>query len=973
MSSPFCPPLLFRSSMTTAHDDLDLPDGMHVRVWLNPNFGVPLCPFVVTPFMPDHKPTPVGDMVAFDYRGNSVGFPFDPGGVGPVTMILNPPEIGGHDPWICWVMLDADSHEHLQLELLDFKGRLVGRRSEAPWVASGSNIAQIRIGGSGRVNGVLDFDASVGAHAPEGADPALELSLPYKTAKWYTGGLGDQAAADRAADGAPLRLPPRDDPGQPTPGDPEGIERDRIAAVAEILQPWLDGAFDQDNLPWDQTLPPDPAPGRKGRVEGPLLGAIWAAAADPGIARYLGMMGRIPQHLPNPEFPKLWSVGCLLAVNPEDREPWRLAGMDAPESGIQTSMASYLRGRYPELTSLEQAVSNRGLVTRAFLTVVAAAVPFDAPEVPGLGLGWSRWNSSDEENEEWSQQLTVAGDPPPGTVSAVRTSPDVRRLHELIDGTFRYAALLAARDRPGAVSVNDLHVPAGSAEWTVWYSDEFGRWGEGSTIPGDEPGRPLPPAPEVELTFVPGEVAGGTGPASAGSISIAVNLPNHFEPGMLPLDSLDLKVNEGTEGKAPMSGVFSVPVPVTSPGGGATVTVEASLTNPTGTGPPGTAELTVNDPRPPPPLTAARALTWTSRGGGAGGAELALSWPHQNAAAAYRVYVADEQAISGGAAGGGSRAKRATDLFDVAAQAGRDRYRLVTDPALVPPAGTQVGDLVQCAVPLPGGMTDVQFVRVVPVTGSWVEAPFHDSGPVPVAVPLPDVPPAPSLRVTANTDGTTTVEIHARGVDPALLTRLEPSAPQYRLRRATRAVGSDYAHEERSGDLQPGAAAGEWHATMEIPAATPFVETSWYAEVRYPPEPGVDGHPDLVLTNDRIRPTWIDAGAPMEMRWGPASLPVPSLYDPGPPAAPAATRHVEAGAMSVVVDPAPVAAARAVGTFRLAVWRIAAGAEPALVAPIDSTMITATPFRLDDPVGAEGYRVAVVDPLNRWSDAVEVD
>jgi hypothetical protein len=61
-----------------------------------------------------------------------------------------------------------------------------------------------------------------------------------------------------------------------------------------------------------------------------------------------------------------------------------------------------------------------------------------------------------------------------------------------------------------------------------------------------------------------------------------------------------------------------------------------------------------------------------------------------------------------------------------------------------------------------------------------------------------------------------------------------------------------------------------------------------------------------------------------------------------------------------------------VGTFRLAAWRVVPGAAPALVAPVDSTVITASPFRLDDPVGAPRYRVAVVDPLGRWSDAVEI-
>jgi hypothetical protein len=968
MNSPFCPPSLFRASMTTAHGDDDLPDGMHARLWLNPSFGLPLCPFVVSPFNPDAEMTPIQDYLAFS-ADRSIRFPFDPAAEGPVTVIFNPPIAAGYRPWICWVKLDADHGDQLQLELLDYRGRLVGRRSQFPWAASGSNIAQIRISGAGTVRGVWTFNPSPGAHAPEEGDhPALELSLPYKNARWYTG-LGESDAFDRARDGAPRRLPPQDDQGQPSLADPEGDELARMQVVADIIRPWLEDTFNQDDPPWSRRLRYDPDPGLKGKVDTLELAAIWAAAADPGVARYLGLLGMIPQHLPDPGFPTVFTVGSLLAVNPEDRDSWHLADMDAAESSLQGAMASYLRGRYGELPDLEQKASDMGLVTRAFMTVVAAAVPFDPPDVPGLGLGGSRWNSSGEEGEEWTQQLTIAGDPPTGPLAAVRTQPDGVRLHRQIDGTDpqRWGVLVAARDQFGAVSVNDLHVPSGSAEWTVWYSDEFGRWGKSSSVPGDEPGRPLPPAPDVELAFVPGPVAAGNGPASAGSIRIAVNVPDRFEPGMLPLEALDLTVDGTPDEKVPVSAVFSVPVPPTSPGGGTTVKVEATLTNETGTGPKADAEIKVNDPRPPPPLTAAAALTWTAHGDGA--AELAIRWPPQPGAHAYRVYIADEQAISGAAVADASRAKRATDLFDLAAQAPRDAYRLVTDPAFIPAGG---GPFVDYNLPLPSGLTNIQFVKVIPVTADWVEAPFYESGSVPVAVPLPDVPPAPSLRVTANADGTTTVEIHARGIDPGLLARLEPSPPQYRLRRATSAVGPDYAHEERSGDLQTGAAPGEWHVTVTIPGATPFVEASWYAEVRYPAEPGIDGHPDLVLANDRIRPIWSDPGEPMEMRWGPASLPVPSLYDPGPPAAPAATRRVQAGTTSVVVDPAPVAAPHAVGAFRLAVWRLVPGAEPTLVAPVDTAVIPATPFRLDDPVGAPRYRAALVDPLGRWSDAIEI-
>src|SRR5262249_25846685 len=154
-------------------------------------------------------------------------------------------------------------------------------------------------------------------------------------------------------------------------------------------------------------------------------------------------------------------------------------------------------------------------------------------------------------------------------------------------------------------------------------------------------------------------------------------------------DRLDLTVDGQLDEKAAVSGTFLVPAPSTTPAEGVKVTVTATLGNATGTGPKAEAAIDVNEPRRPPQLSSARAQIWTSRGDGAGGTELALSWPAQPAAVAYRVYIADEQAITGGAVGRGSRAARATDLFDLAAQAGRERYRLLTDPPFVPPPGSE--------------------------------------------------------------------------------------------------------------------------------------------------------------------------------------------------------------------------------------------------------------------------------------------
>jgi hypothetical protein len=151
---------------------------------------------------------------------------------------------------------------------------------------------------------------------------------------------------------------------------------------------------------------------------------------------------------------------------------------------------------------------------------------------------------------------------------------------------------------------------------------------------------------------------------------------------------------------------------------------------------------------------------------------------------------------------------------------------------------------------------------------------------------------------------------------------------------------------------------------------------TWYCEVRYPPEPGVHGNPDIVLTDRTVRPTWSPPGQPMEAVWSASWLPATSFRDPGAPQPPAATIgvHVEEEdpASLIVVDPAPVAHPRALAPYRLAVWRLPADAEPKLVVPSDEAAIDDTFYIVSYPVGAPAYRVALIDPLDRWSEAVEI-
>jgi hypothetical protein len=111
---------------------------------------------------------------------------------------------------------------------------------------------------------------------------------------------------------------------------------------------------------------------------------------------------------------------------------------------------------------------------------------------------------------------------------------------------------------------------------------------------------------------------------------------------------------------------------------------------------------------------------------------------------------------------------------------------------------------------------------------------------------------------------------------------------------------------------------------------------------------------------------------PIESLWSEPSLPATTFHDPGAPAAPAQARvERNGGQTTIVLDPAPVAHRLAEGPWRLAVWRLAPSSDPVLVVPIDQSAIKKTPHRIEDMAGASHYRLALLDPLGRWSKTVD--
>jgi hypothetical protein len=190
-----------------------------------------------------------------------------------------------------------------------------------------------------------------------------------------------------------------------------------------------------------------------------------------------------------------------------------------------------------------------------------------------------------------------------------------------------------------------------------------------------------------------------------------------------------------------------VAAPALSPGASTTVTVTTRFRDSAGrVSLDGQARRRVFDPRPVAPNPT-------------GKAELALMWNAPSPLARYRVYLGDERRLANAlqltpADLGSTRAARAK----TGALADKGLFTLLTEQPLLPDAD----GVVRFQYQLPGGLSGVQFMRIVPVTGAGVEAPFATCGLVPVAVPFSEHPNAPTVRVIPVAGGVQ-VEVLAYG------------------------------------------------------------------------------------------------------------------------------------------------------------------------------------------------------------------
>jgi hypothetical protein len=1007
----FTPSSLFRAWTLGAEGDPDIADGVHVRVWFDPRLGLPLAPFLGLQVTDKSYAALVG--MWRDKDGTPLILPIDLQQQSFVEVHIPSTNVGGYLSWPCRVRVQTDPGAEIEASLLDRNspGRVLATWITDTPVITGSQVVRIRLRGRGQITGLSGIDLGQLVAATAGAtETAIIFGLPFDGDEaWYTKGQGEGAALQRVAEGAPRRLGPPDRPDGSSPAATADDEVERLRVFGAEVLGWVKTAISDPSIPtplvrlgFDDTANPAPQFPKKSAVDMNAVDVLMTTAVDPGIARLLGFATRLADHVPPPDRPLAWIIAGAFVLNPRPSFPHTalLDDLLGPPNPAEQAIAGALSTLFPRLTDL-QAGLPPGWTMRCLFAGVASGVAAKLPPPAKVTISESgTWNVG-RPSKSWAQAITLSGDPPLGPIALARdASGTLISLHEKrpTNGTFaeRRAAMLTSRNGAGKPTLADLDVPddTARARWQVWQADTFGRWSEPSSVEGEQPSRPAPQPPTIETDLrLAGADIPGDEPRSPGNIGVVVPIPplSSLVPGARPLTSLKLTIDGVAEDigvaqpalfSADARIARSVAVAPTSVGGQVSVSVEAAFFDDVGNKSTETkTTVVVRDPRRPPAMVCEPTLIWTSRRDSVGNAEIALAWMPLPGHAAYRVYLSDENRLASSLQValpvGATRADIAKFLSDRGASAaGKEAFSLATKTAVAVPATGPVHFRAQ----LPGSLAGVIFARVVPLTDGNVEARFADCGLVCVAVPHDQKPPAPTLRVTPRPDGCFDFAIQAIGFRPDLLKALQPNllggvagtpgaaAPEFRLRRtqgaATQAL---YAREVKRKTMMieaGGDGSHWWVANTDGPAAgfPPFVNFTWFAQVRYPAEIGRQVGAVDVPSN--ITPDDGAVAGDLESSWSEASLPQTAMLVPLQPNAPVGATVIRspAGAQIDIPNP-PIASPAAVAPYRIRIWRRDVDKPFELLSPTDAP--TTAPFNVIDPVVAAEYAIAYVDPIGR--------
>ena len=996
MSVRFAPPSLFGARAVHARNDDWIQDGAHLRVRVSSLLGFPICPFA-----------------AWRLRGVEV-VPVEPravGGAGAANLFDTARPLTLLPPSGLWVYaeLDADGFPVILDAITATSGRVLGQRKDKPFAVAGFDLAAVRLSGTGTLLGVRAVERPEVDRGTVDSSADFVFGLPVEDSEWYAqpGGINPPAEAkDRILRGASTRLGPAEVDGPPFPGLSQDADAELVLGhlAPEHLDGWIEAAWKQGaEPPTDLRVirtrdPDDPVTaelpdGIAASVGFAPAESLLTASADPHIGRYAGLVTTDPTPVPEGGVrPGIWLVASQWAVRTRPGSPLDalLDSVDADELnfGLEREFEPLRDVRERWLSARSREPGEWRTVTLATLACAALEAPFDLPDAfPVAGASW--WNPTDR--GPWVQRVELPGDPL-GVAAFLRTDPEEVLLNPIQDTDFgkRALGLVPQYRRPtgtnaGGSALLDGAVDgdAAGARWEVALADDVGRWGRAEGVDGARPPRPLPSPPGVEATQT-----------AADNLHVRVEVPGPEKqpPGAPEVTEVAVTVDGDPQASQPPPPQTDPPTPLTWDvpldlgvgEEGARVVVATLVTGEPGPPRTGTRTAKVRDPRVAPAPPTGPELIWTSAGDASGLAELGLQWPAADHAR-YRVYLGDERVL--GAALGipldpaKPRAARAAAIVPRAAELGdKALFTQLTAEAILPDPDPGPDRVVRFRHRLPGALRNVQFARVTAVSEHGnVESAFAASGLVPIAVPLTEAPPPPTLRIAPRDDGVR-LTVEARGIRQDVLQALAAAGtqkkPQARLRRALgRVAEADTMVAEPPIDLvPPGAPDDAWTATVDLDEAglPPLARALWVAEVRYPPEPPLEPGANPTPKPGKVVPL---AGAPVgprELNWSAPSLSVSTVHvPPEPPAAiTGATATATPMGTRITVSAVPPASARSLGAWSLLVVRHT----PTTSEPLPTLDLTgkAAPVIVDDPAQADSYTLALIDPLGRVGKPTEV-
>jgi hypothetical protein len=861
MATLYAPPEIM-SAYAYAIDgsEPDMQLGTHLRIFAGIGASFPLTPFVVLKLA--SQSSKLRGIHVTDQVGNVVsGLHLSDIGVGEATLLLDDDDTRRT---VRIDLISAATGAIKGAQLLDQRDRVIAERNTERWMFSAPILHKLRVWGHAENVEVLTRAVDIKDITGEDVfrEPAGILGLPISGLHpWYLGLQERNDGLNRVANGAPMRLNFMDRPNGPLDSVGPDEEVARIEAMLKSVR--LGGGLESLllNLVDDNTLPPwlqlekevfpPGTGGGKQFVSVPRLSNLQLAALDPGLARFFGFAARFDD-LPDLSSGRGWdtlAVIGLFAIDPkafDDRDPrlGRQLREDNPSEGglieklvltLETESGSDIRSNVEEIMA---AVKARGLVVRAFVTLVAPVPPWLPPRLPQPDLLQHRWQTTTDNSPSSLYRISFAfSQALLASMSAVATQivnwvsrhgtididgfqPPSRamprffgheqesrsRLDELrrISGTYKHAGLLADQDIPAG---------AGSIPYRIRASDFFGRFGDPVDFLVGPPPRPAPPPPvlrfhieraeidlDSEVALSPGVLkltiaVPRTVPSEPfsfsekGRLASAIVVPriDDLAAGSLHLTSLDVTL--GAQSRTvdlSVAGFTDVefPLPPLLPQRTLELTLSAVFrdTDNVASNTVATLLVTVVDSRPPKAIPTGIGLYWSSVPGPSPEVELKLAWP-ASPDSLYRVYLTDEHGLALSTSDlADPRLPKAEPSRGRVAQVGCNK---VLDGASVDRAGFRLltdepikagtDSRAVLATTLPRSLETVQFLRVVPLSAEGAEAPFDKCGIVPVAVPDSRRPPPPRLDGEVDAaTGFARLHIIADSFDRVLLERDEP-------------------------------------------------------------------------------------------------------------------------------------------------------------------------------------------------------